>query len=189
MLPRPCLIATFLLAATMLLGGCAHYEYDILQPAELAGHTGSDSDTVIARDPLIYRMRSYENYLIIRLYNPTADPIRILGDRSYIVDPQGQSHPVPSQTIGPHAFIKLILPPLPPETITSGPTVTIPVGAAADFGPAVSEIVYQPAGTRYANDGHYWEWNSPGPVRMSLTFDRETQPPFTQRFEFGRRKL
>jgi hypothetical protein len=178
-----------LLTAAALLGGCAHYEYDIIEPPELAGHIGSQTDIVLNRDPLIYRMRSYDNYLVIRIFNPTPDPISLRGDQSYIVDPQGMSHPPQSQTIGPRAFIKLILPPLPPEAPGMVPTTNVQIGAPSDFGPQVAEMVYLPPATHYANEGFFWNWNGEGDVRMSLAFQRDAQPPFTQNFGFRRRKV
>jgi hypothetical protein len=181
-------IGATLLATTMLPGGCARYEYDLIEPPPLARHIGSQADTVFELDPLVYRLRSYDNHLVVRIFNPTTELISLHGDASYVVDPTGQKHPISSQSIAPSTYVKLILPPLPPEPVGNPPPVNPGMGIAADFGPTVSEIPY-PFGQRYANDAHDWDWNDEGQVRISLTFQRGSQPPFTQRFLFGREKM
>jgi hypothetical protein len=112
-----------LLSVVCLSAGCGHYEYDVVEPPELRQHVGDNSDVVFSRSPLVYRLRSYENHLVIRIQNPTPQPVLLLGGQSYAVDPQGQSHPFPTQTIAPGSFIKFILPPVPPEPVPTGPTI------------------------------------------------------------------
>src|SRR5262245_44628212 len=85
----------------MTTTGCAKYEFDIVDPPELAGHIGSKSDHDVEREPLEYRLRAYDNRLVMRIYNKTDDPIHLQGDRSFVVDPDGQSRPLRSQTIAP----------------------------------------------------------------------------------------
>ena len=79
--------------------GCTHFEYDLTQPADMAQHIGLKDDVVAKIDPLEYRFRSYEDHLVLRIYNPTNDPIRLIGDQSSAVDPKQQSHPLRSATI------------------------------------------------------------------------------------------
>src|SRR5678816_1269839 len=45
----PLLLSALLLAVT---GGCAHYEYDVVQPPELARHVGTKQWTSFQRDAL-----------------------------------------------------------------------------------------------------------------------------------------
>lgn len=175
-----------ILLISILTGGCARYEYDLVGPGN-AQHIGSQSDTVLHVDPLIYRLRSYDNHLVIRIFNPTPDAIQLRGDSSAIVDSNGQHHPLTAQLIAPDAYIKLILPPLPPDTAAGPPPVNPGIGPDADFGPRVNDILYPPM--RYANDGKYWDWEDEGTVRMNLTFQRSNQPPFTQTFLFTRQKM
>jgi hypothetical protein len=178
-----------IVTAVMLLGGCAHYEYDLIDPPNLARHIGSQSDAVLPLDPLVYRLRSFDNHLVVRIFNPSVDSISLRGDTSYIVDEAGQKHPVSAQTIAPNTYLKLILPPLSPEPVGSPPPPVNPgIGIDADFGPAVNQTLY-PFGQRYANDTHDWDWNDQEQVRMSLSFDRRGQPAFTQTFLFGRKKM
>ena len=181
-------LSGIILLFSTLIGGCASYEYEIIAPADLARRIGSQSDVVVHLDPLVYRLRSYENHLVIRIWNPTPDTIQLRGDLSFIVDPDSQRHPVLPQSIAPETYIKLILPPLPPEVAVVPPPVNPGIGPSADFGPSVSEILYPP-GKRYANDASDWDWRDEGKARMNLTFQRLNQPPFTQTFLFGRTKV
>src|SRR5690348_12149073 len=90
------LLSSLLLAAT---GGCASYEYDLTQPPDLRRHVATKTDTVVTIDPLEYRLVTVDNRLVMRIFNPTDDAIQILGEKSTVVDPTGQSHPIRSQTI------------------------------------------------------------------------------------------
>jgi hypothetical protein len=59
----------------------------------------------------------------MHVVNPTDEPVTLVGPQSYIVSPGGQSHPLRPQTIAPHTFIPLILPPIRPAYYyPSGPT-------------------------------------------------------------------
>lgn len=121
-----------LLLSLLLMVGCTHYEYDLTRPADVAQHIGAKSDVTVTLDPLEYRFRSYEDYLVIRVYNPTDDPIQLLGAQSSVVDPKGQSHPLRGATIESHSFIKLILPPVPMYAEPTGPTIGIGLGVRAE---------------------------------------------------------
>lgn len=188
--PRP--LGMLLLLLACFMGGCVRYEYDIVQPPELRQHVGANADVVFSRTPLVYRLRSYENHLVIQVQNPTPQPIQLLGGQSYIVDPQGQSHPLAMVTIAPQAFIKLILPPVPPEPVPTGPTIGF--GFVVD----ASEIPVAPSRTRsewihprYAADiaNDCWSWEGETDVRASFAFRQGDQPPFTHAFVFHRRKM
>src|SRR5581483_12251869 len=126
----------------MMVSGCARYEYDVSRPPESAQHVGAQADVVIVRDPVVYRMRTAENHLVIRIQNPTDDRVQLRGAQSFVVDPQGESRPLRSQTIAPHAFIKLILPPMPPQPVPTGPTIGFGIGAG--FGLVYPYDYYDP---------------------------------------------
>jgi hypothetical protein len=182
-----------LLIVVCLSAGCAHYEYDIVEPPELRQHVGANADVVFSRTPLVYRMRSYENHLVIQIQNPTPQPIQLLGGQSYVVDPQGQSHPLAMVTIAPQAFIKLILPPVPPEPVPTGPSIGFGFVVDASQSPTTYPLTrpewVRPvfAVTDIAND--YWSWEGETDVRASFTFRQGGQPPFTHAFVFHRRKM
>lgn len=182
----------------MLAGGCAQYQYDIVSPPEMAQHVGTKQAVVLSRPPLQYRLISYDNHLVIRIYNPTNDPIRLLGDESSLVDPQGQSHPLRSRTIAPHSYIKLILPPMPPEVVSYGPTFGLGLGWGYApywgagyydpfYGPMWSEPYYQRVYN--ADSPEYWTWRGQTNVRLNLVFQQDQQKPFSQDFVFHRRKV
>src|SRR5689334_8058091 len=95
-----------LLVAAALLTGCARYEFDLVSPPNLARHIGGQSDEAVRIDPLEYRLRASENRLVMSIFNPTADPITLAGERSYVIAPDGQSHPLRTQTIAPNTFVR-----------------------------------------------------------------------------------
>src|SRR5215218_948209 len=103
---RSCLCSVLL--ALCALGGCARYEYNLVRPPELARHIGAGTDAVFTFDRLEYRMRSVDNRLVVRIFNPSDEAIDLIGPRCSVVDPEGQSHPLRSQSIAPESFIKLI---------------------------------------------------------------------------------
>ena len=81
----------------LLAGGCARYEYDLVEPPDLAAHIGRDAQTIIKRDELEYRMQVVDNRLLMYVVNSTDDQIDLIGAQSTAVDPAGQSHPFRSQ--------------------------------------------------------------------------------------------
>jgi hypothetical protein len=147
-------------------------------------------------EPLEYRLGQYEGRLSIRILNPTSDRILLLGDRSYVTDPAGESHPIRGRVIGPHSFIRTLLPPVPftfshPD-YTWGwgwgawswgwgwpgyEPLTGPYYTEGFFGPP--PIVYERALTVYD-----WRWKR-GPVHLRLTYERGKEI-FEHEFEFDR---
>jgi hypothetical protein len=181
--------------AMSLVTGCARYECDIVQPPELAGPVAESRDTTFARGPLLYRLRGYENHLVIRVFNPTPQPVELLGGRSVVVDPEGQSHPFSDETIAPESFIKLVLPPIAPEIAPVGPVIGFGLGMSSAYGPGYDLSFDSPLFVRpryYAStdmENRFWKWEGESDVRLSLTFARAGQPAFSQQFVFHRRKM
>src|SRR5260221_5868452 len=103
-----CCLPIMIVAA--LCGGCAHYEYDIVNPPQLQQHIG-EREVVVRVEPLEYRFMAYEDHLIAHIFNPSGDVIQFLGEQSTIVDPSGQRHPLRGQRIPPNTHMKLVLPP------------------------------------------------------------------------------
>ena len=196
-------VALFVLAG-LSAGGCVRYEYDIVRPPDLARHIREDRDLIIHRPPLEYRMRSVENYLVIRVFNPTPEPIRLLGDQSFVIDPYGQSHPLQGQTIAPGTYIKLIFPPPRPQVEPTGPTIGFGVGMgfgrAWGYGPGRwgywgYDAYYDPYWdypryyTVYSGNAVYWNWTGQSDVRVSMVYQRPDQKPFTQDWLFHRQRM
>ena len=179
--------------------GCARYEYDIVDPPGLAGHVGQQE--VVSRvEPLEYRFETYENRLVMSVFNPTPDPVTLVGERSYVVAPNGQSHPLRSQTIAPSAFVKLVLPPLRPYYRESNPSIGI------GFGVGFSRGNYRgrPWGySRYGagfydepryityydeSDATYWAWEGETDIKQHLVY-QTVKDALTDDFTFHRRKM
>jgi hypothetical protein len=192
----PCLLL-------LLLTGCAHYEYDIVQPPELAGHVGDDAWVALRRGGGIdYRVRSSDNYLVMLIYNDGDTPVKLLGTDSFAVDARGESHPMPSSTIPPGSYVKRIFPPPPPRFEPYGPSWSVGVGyvyqqqvsAAASHPPQHSDWHSHPYPYHYhywygppyyyepryytvydVNDRSFFNWPGGTSVRFLFTFAREGQ--------------
>jgi len=186
---------TFLVALLMLAGGCTRYEFDLVQPADLASHIGRDAQTVIKRDELEYRMQTVDSRLLMHVINSTDDPIELIGQESTAVDPAGQSHPFRSQSIAPHSYIKLIFPPMRPY-YRAGPTFGLGVGIHAYHGHGAywGDGWYDPFWDepRYfavvdETDTLYWNWEGEGEARVRLSY-RRGREVFHHDFVFKRRK-
>jgi hypothetical protein len=184
-----------LLLFTLLLSGCAHYEYDLVFPPDLARHIGGKSDEVVRIDPLEYRLRSYDNRLVMSIFNPASDPVTLVGEKSYVVDPNGQSHSLRPQTIAPNTFIKLILPPMRPYYYQGSPTIGFGLGfgySRARYGyPFYDSYLYdEPRYVTYydESDTTYWDWDGETDARLHLVYQRGSNT-FAHDFTFHRKKM
>lgn len=178
---------TLVLLLIALVGpGCATYEYNITQPDNLRGHIPQKTDRIVKIDPLEYHFRSVDNHLVIRTFNPTADPIILLGDRSTVVAPDGQSHPLRTQTIAPGSFIKIIFPPIQPKAFIQDPILGVGIGArvdAADYD----------LGPRYLyvdnpDELLYWDWNGETDITATFMYRRGSNE-FSNHLTFHRQKM
>ena len=183
--------------------GCTRYEFDLVNPPNLARHVGADKPVEVTLDPLTYRLQTAESRLVMQVHNPTDGPVRLLGDQSIVVDPRGQSHPLRGQAIAAGSFIKLIFPPLRPTLEPRGPVIGIGVGGYVSSGGYYRNryvhggaFGYDPAidGPRYYSlydpgDGTYWEWDGEGKARVILVFQRGDQKPFSHEFVFRRKRV
>jgi len=128
----------------LFLTGCVHYEYDVVEPPELAGHVGTKAWLALSRGDFEYRMVTSDNRLVVHLYNRGERAAKLLGADSFAVDPRGESHPLQSATIPPGAYVARIFPPPRPELSYTGPTVGVGVGAAYGYGPGHGPWGYGP---------------------------------------------
>jgi hypothetical protein len=171
-----------------LLTGCAQYRYDLTQPPALARPITA-APVTLSVNPLAYTLQAVENHLVIRLDNPTTQPILLEGERSVIVDPGGESHPLASRTIAPGTYIKLILPPLMLHAYYARP-----IFVATDYRMAVYRgYVYdEPAYEIIDDPGDptFFRWEGETDLRMTLTFQRadSAAETFVHSFVFHRRK-
>ena len=198
--------ASVAILALFVLTGCARYEYDLVEPREFTRHVGGNVDQAFDLDPLTYRLRSLDNRLVIRVYNNTDENIELLGDKSTVVDPGGQSHPLRSQSIAPRSFVKLILPPPRPVVYDRGPTFGVGVGYGihSSVVPAPHDGLpdrrafhthhnqwnpyFRDQPQYFAvydeSDAYYWDWKGTGEARLNLVYRRgesEIRHPFVFR--------
>ena len=176
----------FLLLST--LAGCARYEFDVIEPAELATHVGRNKDTqaVVQREPLTYVMRAVEGRLVMHVENNTDTPIELLGGRSYVVDPGEQSHPLPTMAIAPDSYVKVVLPPMRPY-VRPSPSIGFGLGVGISSVHGRRSSVGTGVGVGYGTGGGgpvyladgpgniYWDWEGETPVRLRLTYQREDE--------------
>ena len=186
-LPRAC--ALLLFGTLMLAGGCARYEYDILEPSDLAQRVGRKSRVVVPMEPAVrYEAVTYADRLVLFVFNESDEPLKLLGEDSYAVDPRGESHPLPTRTVAPGSSTKLIFPPVRPTFRQSGPTFGLGLGVglgsarrrgyygAGRYG-RFGDPFYDDPFPRYyqlADDGAtYWSWTGSGTdVSLRLVYER-----------------
>jgi hypothetical protein len=176
------------MATFLLLSGCAHYEFDLTSPHELACHISDSGVQTVTVPPLRYDMQSAEGRLVLLVHNSSDDQIQLLGGESAVVDPQGQSHPLADALIAPASYMKIILPPMPGEVVPNGPRITIGAGyisAMRKLPPAVSPVYCDVIGS---GDPSTWDWSGEGDVRLILTF-KQAEKGFQQEFVFHRRRM
>jgi hypothetical protein len=178
-----------LVLLSLLCCGCATYGFDVVQPAVADRAIGGDQWTSVTIDPLVYKLRADEGRLVMQIFNPTGDAIELLGDKSTVVDPDGQSHPMHSETIAAGSFISEVFPPMEDETQSGA---GYQYGAAAVVGSPgyIPPQGYGPAGAAAAaspDAAYYWDWNGEAEVRMTLVYGRGNSN-FSHAFMFQRVK-
>lgn len=174
----------------LLAIGCARYDFNLVKPEQFAATVERKEDTVVTRDPLEYHFRNVDNFLVVRIKNPTGDPIRLLGDRSSAVDGHGEAHPLRSQTIPPGAFVKVIVPPPRPTAYDPGPHFGF--GFAYNYGGGLYDPWYYDGPRTYTlydeGNNYYWDWRKNSSVKLTLTFERG-EKTFADEFTFFKKKL
>ena len=167
-----------LLVAGLAAGCCRNYVYQVTPPAG-APLTIAERPVNFNYDPLQYMLLRADGRLAVCVVNPTTDRVRLLGDRSYVTDPGGEQHPLPSRAIGPHGSTLFLLPPEPESRPIYG-WGGWGWGYDSQWSPHYS--VLDPF---YNESFHYWppisyervlspldwDWQT-GPARLHLTYDR-----------------
>ena len=168
-----------LLCAARLLCGCASYQYRIIQPSAPNPIVAKQPVTV-HYDPLDYQFSKYHDLLAMNITNSTDEQIVLMGGRSFVVDPKGESHPLRDRIMGPHSFTGVLLPPIPygyPAYWGWGPQWSWWYGPGwygpywgGWYGPGYygpPPVAYEQAVTIFD-----WEWKT-GLVRLHLAYDRK----------------
>lgn len=186
-----------MIVAIGLLGvGCASYQYRVVEPVELAGPIQRQEAIAFPWGPLEYHLVEARDELGILIVNLADEDVMLLGDRSYIVDPSGETHAMPSRSIAPHSRITMVLPPQP-GYVYAPPRVSVGVGVGTGYrGAHVGTGVYNHRWAGYPywsgypryvyvqDGGPYWRWKE-GPVRMRLVYEQAGQR-FEHNFAFER---
>jgi hypothetical protein len=156
---------------------------------------------LIKVDPLQYHLVQRENRLVVQINNPTEERVVLLGDRSFVVDPRGESHPLRSRVIGPRSYTHLLLPPIPFAYPSAhygwgwggwggwGGYGGWGWGAYSPFwGPYYGPVFYGPPAVTYTRvmTNYDWEWKT-GPVRLRLSYESGGKN-FDHDFEVQREK-
>ncbi len=181
------------------LGGCVRYEYDVVEPPDLSQRVGSKAPVRFPIGELEYRLQTSDNRLVMLIYNRADEPVKLLGEDSFVVDPGGESHPLDGRTIPPGSHVKLILPPAPAQVRTRGSTFGFGIGVGYsrayhgrrgfgyggslhdDFGPRYYNV-YDP------NDATFWRWEGETDARLVLVYERGDER-FTDEFRFHRKRV
>lgn len=104
-----CLSAAVLLTTA---GGCAS-KFSLVSPDELATELSSTAIDV-PMEPVSLKIGVFDNRVDVRILNPGDEPVRIVGEESYVVTAGGETIAIPTGTIAPQSFIRYRLPPRPP---------------------------------------------------------------------------
>jgi hypothetical protein len=178
-----------------LLTGCASYHYFITEPASLAQQV-PEKPMRLQRDPLGYQISETDHHLAIAVSNPTENPVAINEKKSFVVDPEGKTHPVKPGTIAPRSYVTFSMPP-EHKVVRAAPAFGFGVGFGhVGYPYAASAGMYDPL---YGPHNYYyydedetpiWNWKQ-GPVRMRLSFDSQgtTTNSFEHDWTFERRKI
>lgn len=186
---------SWLLAVALLGGGCKTYVYRVVQPPQSGPALVGEQPLQIKEPPLDYRLYRYKDHLLVHVVNTTDDRITLQGNRSYVIDPQGESHPLRGRVLGPHSYSVLMLPPFP---------ITAQVvggygpgwgwgggwGWGWGWGPGIyngfyGDWFYGPPIAYYQLVTPYdWLWKE-GPVRVRLSYEGENKH-FTHDLEIVR---
>jgi hypothetical protein len=143
-------------------------------------------------EPLEYYFARVRERLAMRVTNPTDDQVTLRADKSFVVDPRGESHPVPGLVIGPHSYARMLLPPRPATAEVVGyygyPWAWGPgvYGYGAPFWHGYYDpFMYGPAVTYLQIHTPYdWIWRT-GPIQLHLSYERKGQA-FEHSFEIVR---
>src|SRR6185436_3905418 len=165
------------------LAGCASYHYALVQPPELQ-QTIPKQGTALPLQPIEYQVVPNRDQLALQVMNRSAQPIHLVGEKSYVVDPYGATHPLPGGTIAPNAHVELFFPPSP-IVYRSYPRYGVGLGFGGFYGGYGYDHYYTGLGYDpwFYGAGFYgpidmyplnapgqWEWKT-GEVRTRFVFE------------------
>jgi hypothetical protein len=186
--------------AGVLSSGCARYQYVLVEPGDRQ-QTISKEGSVVPWEPLEYQFATVRDHLAVKVMNRSAEPLRLAGEKSYVVDPAGATHPLPGGTIAPNAHIGLLLPPAP-ILYRSSPRFSFGFGFGHLHSPyhhyhspyhhfysglGYDPWYYGPTEFYAVNPPHHWEWKI-GEARMRFVYEG-TSTNVEHNFTFDRQRV
>jgi len=171
------LLVFSLLAAVFCFCGCATVQYRVLQPQGVA-QIITDQPVQVSYAPLVYHFVRQQNRLSMQINNPTDETIVLVGERSSVVDPAGETRPLRGRLINPRSFVQMLL---PPQTISIPYTDYWGWGwgwgpywgpSWGPWGPYNGWWGPPPVSFYTVRTVFDWNWKT-GPVRLHLTYDRK----------------
>lgn len=182
----PHLMISAVLCACGLFAGCASYEVRLTQPAEAAAKLESQ-ELSFEKPPLEFRINDLKDRVGLRIINNADDAVTLVGEKSYVVDPSGQSRTIGGGTIAPHSFLALSVPPVHREyRDRSGFGLGIGGGSGGGFaGVGVGHSWDEGGDPTVTYKAFPWEQ---GEVRVHLAFQRG-ESTSAQDFTFDREKV
>jgi len=187
--------------SSLLMCGCKHYEYRLVQPSSFAQPIGKQTITV-RYEPLEYGLVRSDDHVALRIANPTEDPITLLGPKSYVVDPAGETHPVPVRAIAPHSYIGMMLPPIPRVSSSDNGSGGLGFGFYDPFfdnarynRPYIwpyngfyDPFFYGPPAYYRVKTPYDWEWKA-GEARLRLEYELGPGKNFIQELVIDKRRV
>lgn len=170
-------IAALAALCAAALSGCAKYDFLLIEPAEFA-RTIDETPSDIERGSLRYSLAESGSHLGVRVTNLSDDPLRLLGERSFVVDPEGGSHALTSGVIAPASHITISLPPVPQRIYRPRSSIGIGVGVGSFSSHSHSHTgvftgtTFGDPDYYYASTGDDWRWKT-GLVRLRLVYQAE----------------
>lgn len=185
------LILSCIAALPAVFAGCARHEISIIEPSEYATVLGRE-ETAIEREPVEYRFNDLQGRLGVRIINHNDEPITVLGERSYVVDPYGQTRPMRGGTIAPRSFIAFSIPPV--STVyrqRSGFTFGVGAGRFSRghhyYGGGFGTGWGDPWDYATVETVRDWSWQT-GDVRLRLVYEADGEP-IEHEFTFLRERI
>jgi hypothetical protein len=177
--------ATIIVLLAMCLCGCNRHEFQVIKPDALAMRVTQTASRVQTAN-MVYLLQAYENRLVMQLHNKESSPVELLGEKSFVVDPAGVSHPLRSMTIAPDSYAKLVLPPLRPRFEHHNFEFRAGSQQSSDNPGIASRPLYLDI---YADvDAYYWDWDGDSPIRMRLTYRKAGGVEASDEFTIGKVK-
>ena len=157
----------------------------MVQPGQSPQLIGEQPVTVVY-EPLRYHVSRHDEQLVLQIENPTANPVNLVGQKSYVVDPAGESRPIRGRSIAPHSYVQMRLPPTR-QTMTTygyGPGYYGPYGPYwyYPYGPYYYPYTY--AQSFELVTPYDWKWQQ-GDVRLQLSYSYQATS-FEHQFLFSK---